>query len=260
MHDGRVRLIWQVDPSGYDIVRYDELLKRDDPEMVEHVDVFGASGAARFDKSTFGIKLAAELRMDKLEVRDDAQFIAPRGGKRRKYEAGVLEHSIFRDLVNSAHRPGPEGVREFVNKWGQLTDRLYTPLESFLRQRSALDQACGPGREDITPLLKEVSRSFAILWASPGELGQLRAHYVMKRGRSHLYFQADSLLQFCAFELLQTLDGDIDITACGACGRLLPVHKKGRPKLYCNDACKTGAWRGRHRDEPTRARRQKRAK
>jgi hypothetical protein len=82
----------------------------------------------------------------------------------------------------------------------------------------------------------------------------------MKRGRPRLYFQAESLLQFCAFELLQTREGDIDITACSACGRLLPVHKKGRPKEYCNDACKMGAWRRRHRDVPNRAKRKKRAK
>jgi hypothetical protein len=152
MHDGRVRLIWQVDPSGYDIVRYDDLLKRDDPEMVEHVHVFGASAAARFDKSTFGNKLVAELRMDNLEARDDVQFIVPRGGKRREYEAGLLEHSIFRDLVNSAQRPGHEGVREFVNKWGQLTQAgcIHRSKASSGNEASSITRA-PPGRRTSLP-------------------------------------------------------------------------------------------------------------
>jgi hypothetical protein len=96
-------------------------------------------------------------------------------------------------------------------------------------------------------------------WRRAG-FGGLDLCVEMKQGRPRLFLQAQSLLDFCALEFYQATAGNIDLTACDACGKLLPLHKKGRPKRYCDDKCKMAAWRAEHGDAINRTRRQARAK
>jgi len=228
MPDGLVRLLWEVDSSGYDITRRRDIR---DP--------------------------AAEKYFTWAKTPDNAQFIVPRGGRPKRYEAGLREDSIFLDLANSARLPGQDGVKEFVNKWGQLHPPLgYASLARFIRYRDVFVRAIGPPDGDVTQLLREVSKSLGS--DSPYEVGSLRVRYFTKG--SQLYLQSRTLVQFCALELLQARAGKIDVTTCGACGRLLPIYRMGRTKLYCNDACKMVAYRANHGDQLNRARRQKRAK
>jgi hypothetical protein len=253
MSDGLVRLIWEVDPRGYEIVKHDALRGRDYPAL---------SAAVHGPLSSRRAQLRLAIMWDRLEVRDDVEFIVPRGGKPTRYEAALLEHEIFLDLANSARRPGPDGVLEFVNKWGQLTGPLIRPLEGFLRERDALVRALGHADKDIAHLLNEVSKreSPAFLEIPHRELGILHARSVHKGRSSRVFLQSETLLQFCTLELLRAHDSDIDIKACGACGKFLPLPRKGRPKKFCDDTCKMKSYRFRHRDKLNRARRRERAK
>jgi hypothetical protein len=80
---------------------------------------------------------------------------------------------------------------------------------------------------------------------SYGVAGSLTINLSESRRRLGYRLQAESLLQFCALELLQTRIGGIDLVSCETCGDLLPIHKHGRPKRYCSDACKMAAYRDR---------------
>ena len=187
----------------------------------------------------------------------NAQFIVPRGGKPKSYEVGLREHSIFLDLANSARRSGPEAVLKFVSTWGQLHKaRGFASLQSFIRYRDAVVRAIGPRGHDVSHLLGELSKSLGS--DSRYEVGSLRVRYFSKGGRSQLYLQARTLAQFCALELLQARAGKIDVTACDACGVLLPIYKKGRPQRYCDDACKMVAYRANRRDRLNHARAKRR--
>src|SRR5262249_34883235 len=119
MSEGLVRLNWTVDSRGYDIVWRDESYYR------------------------------GEVRGMILEDCYVGDFRIERGGNSRKYEANLLEHEIFRDLVNSARRPGHEGVLEFVNKWGLLTKVWNPPLKKFLERRDSIVRALEYRYEDL---------------------------------------------------------------------------------------------------------------
>ena len=58
----------------------------------------------------------------------------------------------------------------------------------------------------------------------------------------------------------EAYDADIDVTACDACGTVLPLHKSGRRKKYCDDRCKMANYRAKNGDALNRVRRQRRAK
>jgi hypothetical protein len=229
--DGLVRLIWTVNRGGYDILSRREMLRMArDPK---HPLTFSSIGWSFVGP-------------------DDTDFIVPLGGKARVYEAALLEHAIFLALANSAKQPGADGVLAFANEWGQLTNEPCRPLGTFLKERDSMVQALSPRDNDLAPLLQEIvpkGASPASLRSSHHrELGRLQARSVREGARSRFFFQAETLLQFCALELLRTREGGIDITACAACGKFLPLHKKGRTKLYCNDACKMLAYRIRRSD------------
>lgn len=248
--DGVVRLIWEVDPRGYDIVSWD----RRDPRTPENI---------RF------LRKLGDVHPYPPKAGDVMEFIVPRSGKPRQYERGMLKDGgIFLDLANSARRPEHAGVLEFVNKWGLLGTGFFGPsriksrprtraegsasLEEFLDSRDCfLKLALGKSTHDsLERLGRDVRRG------ADGDLGALDINF---RGTRYI-LQATSLLQFCVLELFHHTEGNIDLMACGACGKLLPLHKKGRPKRYCDDVCKTAAWRAKHRSAINRRRRESRAR
>jgi hypothetical protein len=215
MTDRLVRLNWDVDTAGYKLARAKWPLWRD-------------RGVAQ-------------------------ECIVPLGGKLRQYEAHLLEHEIFRDLANSARRPGYAGALEFVEKWGLLFDKPVEPLERFLHCRDGFINLMS-GR--LNPnFMRAVGGG-----AGSHTFGPLAVRLVMRRGRPSIFYQARSLLQFCVLEYFQVTMGKVDLTLCEACGELLPIHKQGRPKRYCRDACKMAAYRTKHRDRINRTRRRNRAK
>jgi hypothetical protein len=225
MTDRLVRLVRNVCPAGYKIAKVDN-----QP---------GTGGA-----SMFGVG-----------VRD---IIVPLGGERRTYEARLLEHEIFRHLANSARRPGSAGVLEFVNKWGLLgNEGGRESLERFLSRRDLLlEFMSAKQKSDFSSRLRRELRGAMGPWPN---LGPLYTQLVFKRGRPRIFLQASSLLQFCFLEFLHAIDGNVDLTSCDACGELLPIHRQGRPKRYCDDACKMAAWRAKHGDVINRRRRESRA-
>jgi hypothetical protein len=238
--DGRVRLKWRVSTRGYHIVRRD-MRAPDAPNSL----------VAKAEKVSLGYQGLAD--------RDYLDFIVSLGRETTEYEAGLLEHAIFRDLVNSAQQPGPEGVLGFVRRWGQLNYdwRRPQPLETFIRVRNTIVRALDHHWRDMPPGLGE-------LFTWPGlpadDLGGLGVRIEVKRGRLEPYFQTQSLLQFCVLELLHAHAGRIDFMRCEACGLLLPLPKAGRPNLYCSNKCKQRAWRAKHPREPRRAEGQKRTR
>ena len=175
--------------------------------------------------------------------------------KRRKYEAHLLEHEIFLDLVNSARRPGEAGVLEFVEKWGLLRKGGMQSLERFLRGRddflAFMDGNLSP---DVMRNLVGDSGFFEL------GFGPVDVRLEKIRGRPLFFFQPRTLLQFCVLEYLHTRTGGIDLKSCEACGALLRLPKLGRPARYCDDACKMAAYRAKHRGRINRDRRQYRAK
>jgi hypothetical protein len=225
---GLVRLNWRVDPRGYKIVK---------------------GGWCR------GREYAEDY------------LIRPIGGETnedRLIEAGLLEHEIFRDLANSAARqPVHDGVLEFVNKWGPLT-RFRPTVASFLRAREAIARAIDYKYDKLSDVIwSDVRHRMVGGHLMVGKLGlglgRLEARLAIRRGRQRLYFEASSLLQFCILELLHAQDGSIDVVPCQSCGKILPLHREGRPKKYCGEVCKMAAWRTAHGDEINRARRERRA-
>jgi len=202
---GRIRLIWTVDPDGYEIVKRG-------PGQVE--------------------------------------YIVPLSSKPRFIDVALLEHEIFIDLANSARLPGAEGILEFVNKWGLLTNHQLELVRDFLDARQDLRLAM-QGDTNATNRLVARGRGPS---GRRGGAGPLHMGFLKKR----LIFAADSLVQFCALELIQANEGGIDVMRCGACGNFLPLHRKGRPKRYCGNVCRSAAFRAAHRDDINRVRRQKR--
>ena len=79
----------------------------------------------------------------------------------------------------------------------------------------------------------------------PPGLGSLQADYTVNRGNPAFFLTAHELFQFCVLEWLQAQAGGVDFAVCGACQKLLPLHKEGRPKSYCDDRCKMRAHRKR---------------
>jgi len=63
--------------------------------------------------------------------------------------------------------------------------------------------------------------------------------------------------QFSLRSLLITSSSDSP--AASTTPKFLPLRKQGRPKRYCDDACKMMAYRTTHRDAINRKRRQNRA-
>lgn len=286
-HHGLMRLIWQKDPRGYEIVRFSDLRNR------HTVPVLGRAGEPR----ELGYWVSEDKHRDgetgRITRDDSEEFIVPRCDPRvalryRPYTAELKEHAIYRQLANSEQRPGQDGVKEFVNAWGLLTRNPISPLKTFLRQRHSVVRAINLLRQkksvvrdhldssgnDVETLLEEVVRSGVVgfgyaEWAEedlifeprPGVsvLGMLHARFDARKGE--LYFQADTLLQFCALELLYDNETNkIDFTRCPTCRRLLPAHKKGRRKKYCDDKCKMADYRAAHGEAINRALRLKRDK
>src|SRR5262245_7992227 len=211
MSDGLVRLVWNVDPCGYEIVRRDVLRDRftavvphPNGELVELGSYWELMGVGR------------EFGENK---RDDVEFIVPLSDPRngfivKEYQVGLLDKEIFRHLINSEQQPGNKGVLAFAKNWGLLTQQLVTPLETFLRLRSCIARAVSQvgepvvkrrhWEEGVMALLDEVSRSghyvisphleeHSILRSRSGLgiFGALHARFDTRKRA--LYFQADTL-------------------------------------------------------------------
>jgi hypothetical protein len=161
------------------------------------------------------------------------------------YEVGLLEGEIFRDLINSAKRPGTEGALDFAKTWGLLMLMPKMALAHFLEKRSAFIDVFERGHRHLARLLDDERQQWASVNGPPLGLGPLHADYTAKTGKPGFCLRATTLLQFCVLELIQAEAGGVDLTMCEACQKLLPIHRTGRPKRHCNDRCKTAAYRRR---------------
>jgi len=199
------------------------------------------------------IRLQWEVCKDGYEIRPDdwnewredyqaREYIMARSQRFERYEVGLLESAISANLINSARQPGAAGVLEFVNVWGLLTpiDDEVPLQEEFLDKRDYFIRVSGSGYKYIAKLLDEARNSEGLPhWA----LGALWVQFLVRRGKPQLYFRAQSLLQFCVLELVQAQAGGLEFSVCGACQKVLPLHREGRPRSFCDNACKMKAWR-----------------
>ena len=94
-------MIWSVDARGYDIVKRSSVGVDADDDFEEHC-------------------------------------IVPKGGMRRLIDVALLQKEIFIDLANSASRPGPVGILEFM-KWNGDRPR---PVLHFLDVRRTCASLC----------------------------------------------------------------------------------------------------------------------
>jgi hypothetical protein len=202
------------------------------------------------------VRLQWEVCKDGYEIRPDdwnewrrdfdedwkaREYIMARSNRFERYEVGLLESEISANLINSARQPGAAGVCEFVNVWGLLTpidDEV--PLQEFLDKRDYFIRVSRSGYKYIAKLLDEARNLEGLPhWA----LGALWVQFLVRRGKPQLYFRAQSLLQFCVLELVQAQAGGLEFSVCGACQKVLPLHREGRPRSFCDNACKMKAWR-----------------
>jgi len=101
METGIVRLKWEVDKAGYELV--DREAKR---------------GRTILTSEPGGT------------------YIVARGGKPKSYDIGLREHDVFLELANTPHTP--EGALAFTNKWGDLYPSGELHLSEFLETRHSM--------------------------------------------------------------------------------------------------------------------------
>jgi len=190
MESGIVRLKWEVDRAGYELVDREEKRGR-----------------------------------TILTSEPGGTYIVPRGGKPKSYDIGLRERDLFLELANTPHTP--EGVLDFTNKWGLLYAIGEQPLSSFLETRQSMEWSLT--HSDAT--VKRSFRSFDF------------ASLKIELERRGIVLRARSLGQFCWLERFHALQGGVDIYRCAGCGTFLPVHKQGRPKKYCSNACRQAQFR-----------------
>jgi hypothetical protein len=206
---GIVRLKWQRDSKGYDLV---ERTPTPNPDAKRGRILTGDTSG------------------------DCGTYIVPRSGKTKTYDISVREADVFVELANTPATP--EGVLSFANKWGLLTKVSEPEISWFYRHRNELRNAIGLGLDDLLSKLQKVLGERAIARLDAG-LERLRQH------APQLIFRCYTLRQFCWLEFVQVVTGGADIVRCAQCGAFLAVHKAGRPATYCSDACKQAAWRAR---------------
>ena len=190
METGIVRLKWEVDKAGYDLI---------------------------YREAKRGRTILAD--------EPGGTYIVARGGKPKSYDIGLREHDVFLELANTPHTP--EGVLAFTNKWGLLYAFGELPLSAFVETRQSMEWS-------LTHSVATVRRSFRSF-----NFHRLKIE-LEKRG---MVFRALGLSQFCWLERFHALEGGVDIYRCAACGTFLPIHKQGRPKKYCSNACKQAVFR-----------------
>ena len=186
--------------------------------------------------------------------------IRPISNQYQTYEVGLLQQPIFTELANTEQTA--ESALAFTNKWGSLNrtpSRLRNvligagvDLDDFYEGRLEIISAIQAGKRGATALSRHIharaGKAKFYLYLEGG-LGPLNTYF--EKGK--LFFEAKSLLQFCLLQCVHASAGGIGVSGCGACGAYLHIPHVGRPKLYCNDACKQDAYRQRHKPASRRS-------
>jgi hypothetical protein len=179
--------------------------------------------------------------------------IKPLSYEFRTYEVGLLGRSTFIDLANAEETP--EGALAFASEWGGLTGTLLD-LKDFYEGQIAIRNAIEAGKRGATALIRHIQAPPVADLMDGGKfyrfrdgLGSLNTYF----DKGKLFFEAQDLLQFCMLQWVHAKSGGVGVSQCGACGAYLHLPKTGRPKVYCNDACKQDAYRQRHKGASRRS-------
>ena len=228
---GKVRLRYRLPPDGYEIIDRH-------PYAVPESD--------------FGAPWVVPRGLHGREPRFDNWAKIP-----WRYETvGLLQHSLFVELANTP--PTREGVIKFANKWGVISrvnsfldrDHPEQPMLVSVQAIEIMNGAMQAGASGGADAVEKFIHSCSI----PLFFWDIKISFdneqIGKRkfAKRTTYFEAQTVLQFCLLEYLQTLAGGIDVRTCKECGKHLPVPKwGGRARNYCdnNNVCAMRALRKR---------------
>lgn len=222
---GVVRLKWQVDKAGYEVMQFGEFNRRQRPLR--------------------GRELAGTILEG--EGPDDEELVlVPRGGGVRSYDVALGEEDIYLDIVRGPPKETELAATTFMSKWGLLSQgSSYTSLSEFslMRQR-------------LCDLLDKEYRSKALAARNEGlQLGIADIEVSRPRPNEHpdVFWYVRHLKSFCWLEYLSFARGTANIQRCLHCSEYFRrLHVTGPPSIYCGSPCRQAAFRKRNRDSSKR--------
>jgi hypothetical protein len=234
---GIIRLEWWRDPKGWDVVE----------------DQWGPGNICERDRYSRGVYV------DVLHYTGPETWLVPRTPpehrNRQKYVLEGTDNRVFLELANAP--PNLAGALGFLTRWGNPAPEPSgeVALRDFYEMARSMNEA-------VVLAKRNPIGAYELL----ADRGAPRSQYAtmnlgMRFGRllgdstPRLFLDAGSLLCFCQAELLQLLEGGVEIRDCGNCGTLFALGRVGQQPLYCSDRCRVAAHR---KNKRAREKRQKR--
>jgi hypothetical protein len=223
-----VRLRWQVDQAGYDLMSMGDFHRR------QH-----EAESRRRPPDRKGTILEGE------GPDDDELALVPRGGRAQSYDVALGESPLYLEIVRSGKADVALVAAEFTARWGLLTAGPYTLLSDFARMRQRL-RSLLDGKRSFKSLAQDnegLRLGFADITIS--KTG------AEKMPEVNLYVR--HLQSFCWLEYLTDAGGAVSIRRCQRCSAYFRrQHVPGPAGTYCSNACKQAAWRERNPRGPKR--------
>jgi hypothetical protein len=232
---GVVRLEWQRDSRGYEIV------------PVERRRRTGATIAEGVDPDEAGDPSHAWDTPDAWNY-----AIRGKGGAPKHFVLEGVGHGVSLALANTAFTP--EGVLEFAGKWGlpvgrRLLDAQEPPeLYWIYRAISHVRALLALVERRAWPALER-----ALHGTKPHESGLAQSKLQFRRlpgdSTPRVFIEPSGLVGFCQFEAMQMV-GDAELRRCLNCGAFILARVRGRrgpQQMHCSVNCRVAAHRRAHR-------------
>ena len=222
---GLVRLKWQVDEAGYEVMQFGEFNRRQRPLR--------------------GRELAGTILEG--EGPDDEELVlVPRGGGVCSYDVALGEEDIYLDIVRGPPKETELAATTFTSKWGLLSGgSSYTLVSEFALMRQRL-----------CDLLDRKHRSKALAARNEGlQLGVADIEVSSPRSKEppDVFWYVRHLKSFCWLEYLSAVGGTVSIQRCHHCSEYFRrLHVPGPPSIYCGSPCRQAAFRKRKREKRKR--------
>jgi hypothetical protein len=196
-----IRLEWQRDSHGYDIV----------------------------ERPAEGNTLLTE--------KPARLVIAPRGGAPERYSLKGLDDRVFEHLANTPSTP--DGVLSFVDGWGLLDELGEHEVQGFygrIRELYELIKLARDFRLIQQPQMLERAMNEKGVGPMNLRFGRLRGD-----STPSLFFQPRSLWLFCCAEVMQVVAGGGEIRDCANCGAFFTIGLDPgvrSTRTYCSNRCR----------------------
>jgi predicted nucleic acid-binding Zn ribbon protein len=169
--------------------------------------------------------------------------VAPRSSQQEPYTVEGTEERIFLDLANTPRTP--DGVVAFANKWGLLGRMRDQDLNDFYRRIANMAEAVDVvGTHSIAELEHLLKVDLRL---------SMRIARLAGDSAPRIILDARTLQGFCNAELMQLVDGGVEIRKCPPCGKLLALGKVGQQPSYCSDRCRVAMHRKKKREREARS-------